>query len=276
MIFFSRKGSDRVPRTVTIKPEEAEFPITYQLSAMQGIGKRSEQQDSFASLNDNDVVKSKREGLFAVVADGMGGLASGKQVSELVIDCMLHAFAQIDLQGDLFEQLKAAAVSANERTFQQFNSRGGSTLIACLLYGEKLWYVSVGDSALFLLRNGTLSRINEEHNSLTDDYHHLVSGGDMDPYGARSNPERAALSRYMGMYDLDEVDGFRRPLPLESGDTILICSDGISSFLSEGQLKQCLQGGSPRDICSQLEEAIYWRSARNQDNYTAIVIQCRS
>lgn len=276
MSFLFRRRADSIPRTVSHQSDEAERPITYQLAAMQGIGRRSEQQDSYAFINENDVVKSKREGLFAIVADGMGGLADGKQVSEMVIDCMLHAFSSLDLAGDLPAQLKAAAVSANDRVFRQFNSRGGSTLVACLLYEGKLWYVSVGDSALFLLRNGSLSQINLEQNSLMSEYRHMVSSGAIDLESARENPERAALSHYMGMYELDEVDEFLRPLPLESGDMLLICSDGVSGFLDESQIRQCMRSGSPRDICSQLEEEIFRRGARNQDNYTAIVIQCKS
>lgn len=276
MSFLFRRRADTISRTTSFSPVDEERPITYQLAALQGIGRRKEQQDSFAYVNENDVVKCKREGLFAIVADGMGGLADGKQVSELVIDCMLRSFSELDYEGDFTEQLKAAAVQANNRAFQEYNSRGGSTLVACLLYNGKLWYVNVGDSALFLLRNGSLSQINVEQNSLTSDYRHLVHIGEMNPEDARSNPEKAALSHYMGMYDLDEVDAFLRPLPLKNGDALLICSDGISGFLRDDQIKQCMLSGSPRDVCSKLEEEVYRRAAKNQDNYTAVVIQCKS
>ena len=77
------------------------------------------------------------------------------------------------------------------------------------------------------------------------------------------------------MENLDEMDYLKSPLHLVAGDMILVCSDGVGDYIPEEEIRQCLLSGSPRDVCSQLEERIIRANSKYQDNYTAIVIQCR-
>ncbi len=275
MIFsFGRRKRTDV-RSVP-KPVEAEsLNLSYQIAFLQGIGRRKEQQDSFALVNHDDVVAIKRHGLLAAVADGMGGMAGGKGASETVVRTLVQTFEQMNMETDIPTQLYDAIIEAGGNVYESLRENGGSTVVACICYDEKLYYASVGDSCLFLLRNGQLVRVNREQNSLNLEYMKSIRAGSVDPSFARASSRQTALSEYVGKRHIDEIDYLRRPLQLLDGDTILICSDGVSGFMSADSMLQSMLSGSPRDICSCLEENLRITNDPHQDNYTAIAIQCR-
>lgn len=271
--FLRKKTEELLP--ISPNREAGKRLLTYQTACFQGIGRRDEQQDAYALLNGDDVVSIKQEGLFALVADGMGGMTGGREASETVIASLRSAFDGMNREEDLALQLKDAVKQAGEQVYEKLRERGGSTVIACLFYQEHLYYASVGDSSLFLLRDGELTQLNRAQNSLQREYARTVCRGSMDPAPARESSEQEALTHYVGMSWLDDVDFFRRPLKLLPGDLILACSDGVSGYLSPAELHSCLTSGTPRDICSQLEDAIIRTNHPYQDNYTAVVVYCR-
>lgn len=248
--------------------------LSYQISNLQGIGARQRQEDSFSFVNATDVTAMKHSGLLALVADGMGGMRDGKTASETAIAAMKADFRAMDRQGNLAEQLRNSVLRAGRAVHLALDGDGGSTLVACMFFDEQLYYASVGDSFLYLLRDGQLLRLNRAHNVLHEGWLHTIRSGSMDPEPARADREASALTQFLGMESMEDIDYLHRPLKLQDGDLFLLCSDGVAGVLNETDLLACLQSGVPDRICAALERAILMENRKYQDNYTALVIRC--
>jgi protein phosphatase len=248
--------------------------ISYLVGNMQGYGARARQEDSFAFTNAFDVDRIKEEGMLFVVCDGMGGMKDGKIASETAIESIHDAFADMDRQGDIAGQLRDSIYKASEDVEAKLRGEGGSTAIAGIIYNDKLYYVSVGDSYFYMKRNDNLYRLNCEHNMCNQIYHECIREGYINPDEGRNDFEAVALTSFLGMHGLENVDYSVRPLPLKSGDVLLACSDGVGGVLDEGEVLMALSCETPEIICEQLEHKILMYRKKNQDNYTAIVVKC--
>lgn len=249
--------------------------MSYRMANMQGVGSRQYQEDSFAFVNAMDVREMKRDGLFAILADGMGGMQSGQFASQNAIASMKETFYAMNRNADIPFQLCKGVKEASDKIYDNLGGTGGTTLVACVFYNEQCYYVSVGDSCLYLLRNGVLLRLNREQNVLHQHYMELIQRGDIEPFGAREDPEQDYLIGFLGMPELADIDCFLRPLSLHDGDVFLICSDGVENSMTSEELAMCLSRNTPEEICRSMEQRIALERKVNQDNYTALVIQCR-
>ena len=248
--------------------------LSYRLANLQGQGRRDYQEDSFAFANALDVTLIREKGLLAAVADGMGGMEGGRQASSLAIKTVLDDFAAMDMAGDIGAQLEDLTEHASRNVNDVIGGKGGCTLAAGIFYDERLHFVSVGDSFIWLLRNGELIRLNSEHNKMNEIYLETIRAGDMDPTKGRENFESTALTQFIGMTGMDEIDVSRKPLPLKVGDTVVICSDGVGGVLTEEEVIKCLTGKTPDNACLAMDGLIKQRNLKHQDNYTALIIQC--
>ncbi len=260
------------------KPERPRPPaprlLTYRAANLQGLGTRERQEDSFAFANAMDVTEIRRQGMLAVVADGMGGMEDGKRVSEAAVASLLAGFHEMDRWEDLAPQLEQCVRDTAEKLYGDFQGVGGTTLVACLFFQEALYWVSVGDSFLYLKRGGRLYRVNKEHNYRTQLYLEAVRAGRLDPTEANMDPDGHRLSQFLGKDELEELDLSLRPLLLRDGDTLLLCSDGVGGVLDEAALLECLAAGDPAQACARMDERIRALNRRSQDNYTALVVSC--
>ena len=257
-------------------PEKAPPALGYRTASVQGIGSREDQEDAFLFVNDRDVVRSRQEGLFAVVADGMGGMASGQEASAIAIASLADSFSSFDRNEALAPQLRQALCEASGKVFQRLNGLGGSTAIVCHIFREQLWFACVGDSSLYLLRDQQLNRLNQEHTVCTQRYEEALLSGSTDPSSGRNDPQSHAVTSFLGREELNQIDCLLRPLPLQAGDVLLLCSDGVSGTLSEETLLACLQQETPEYSCIAMEEKIKTQNKPGQDNYTALVIRCEN
>ena len=257
-------------------PEKAPPALGYRTAVLQGIGVREDQEDAYLFVNDRDVVRIRQEGLFALVADGMGGMASGQEASTVAAASLKESFSQFDRSKDPAPQLRQAMRQASGEVFQRLGGLGGSTAIACVLFQELLWFASVGDSSLYLLRDQQLNRLNREHTVCTQRYEEALLSGSTDPSSGRNDPQSHAVTSFLGREELDQIDCLLRPLLLQAGDVLLLCSDGVSGTLSEETLLACLQQETPEYSCIALEEKIKTQNKPGQDNYTALVIRCEN
>lgn len=248
--------------------------LTYQVANLQEIGARERQEDSFAVANAFDVTEIKEKGLLFVVCDGMGGMKDGKLASETAVACIRQSFADMDRSADLAEQLKSSVYLAADEVEKRLEGDGGSTLTAGILFQERLYYASVGDSFLYLKRGEQLYRLNREHNLCCQMYLEGIRSGNMDPRPGREAEEAAALTQFLGMRGMDDVDCSVRPLPVRNGDVFLACSDGVGGVLEEAELLVALSLHSAQAMCQQMKQQIIAHGRRNQDNYTALVVKC--
>ncbi|MBQ6899541.1 MAG: serine/threonine-protein phosphatase [Firmicutes bacterium] len=247
--------------------------MSFDVSNVQGIGDREQQEDSFAVLNVGDVKLRKTQGLFAVVADGMGGMENGKFASEMVIDYVCELFRlseNIAYASALVDELPAV----NNEIFNYFNGRSGSTLVAVRIFEGKLQWVSVGDSAIFIMRNGGVFQLNKEHAFINDLYEKELKETVICRERAENHEDAPRLTSFVGMDNLKEIDYNKRLLKLQKGDTLLLCSDGISGVLTPAEILEALSLEAT-ESCRMLETFVLEKCVPEQDNYTGIVIRCR-
>jgi protein phosphatase len=253
---------------------EAPGKLSFNVANLQMVGTRERQEDSFATVNASDVTEIARNGLFAIVADGMGGMQDGKNVSEAAVAELVRMFHGLDHDENIPDQLCDSIYSINDRLYEAFGGAGGTTAVMVMIYAEKLYWASVGDSAIFLMRNGGLTQLNKEHTYENQLYLEGIRSGAVDKEAVQSDVDKARLSGFMGMDGLEEIDYNRRPFGLRKNDVLLLCSDGISGMLSEDEILNAL-AFSPPEACARLNDAIVRKGNPRQDNYTGLIIACR-
>ena len=142
--------------------------------------------------------------------------------------------------------------------------------MAALLRGRSLSFWCVGDSDLFLLREGTLYELNVRQEFRNDLVLRALEGA-FPVEDAFTDPQAGALSEYIGKEDV-KCDYTYLPFPLQPEDVLLLCSDGVSDTLTLKQIREAM-ALPPQACCDKLEEEILAAGRPNQDNYTAIVMQ---
>jgi len=172
--------------------------------------------------------------LFAV-CDGMGGAQAGEVASGLAAETLAAAVAD-------GRPLLAAAEQANAAVFQCANddidhSGMGTTLTAVVLAGDTGHFAHIGDSRAYLLRDGALEQLSDDHSLVGE----MVRDGRLSEEEAASHPHRSILSRALGTEPLARIDEFE--VDLRAGDVLLLCSDGLSGAVPAEAIRQ---GARPR------------------------------
>ena len=214
--------------------------------------------------------------LVAVLADGMGGHIGGALASRTICATFLDALAAP--AGPAAARLRAALVAANgavaDKVAEDATLAGmGATLVGVAFSAGGVEWVSVGDSPLYLIRRGEIARLNEDH-SLAPMLDRMVADGRLSADQARSDPRRHYLRAAVSGDELDLIDLSQRPLRLESGDVILIASDGIHT-LDDGEIAGLVSrhlDQGPDAIAAALVHTVDRTGDDFQDNTTVIVI----
>ncbi len=240
-------------------------------AAATHVGRRKNNEDAFCL--------APSLGLFAV-CDGMGGYEGGEVASALAVEA-LEAFvarAQRDPDGTwpckqdrkrtlLENVLKAAALEAHRAIAQKRHgplNQMGSTVVALLFDGARLAIGHVGDSRLYRLRDGVLTRLTRDHSL----YEELVAQGHA--LGERAEfPYRNQITRALGLEGANVAE--TACAELRPADTFLLCSDGLSEPVREPRLVELLANDSVEEACASLVREAY--AAGGTDNITAIVVR---
>ncbi len=239
-------------------------------------GEREYQEDAFKVC---DFRNSKSKELLLLLADGMGGHVGGARASELAVDAFAESFADSDsysekdndIEQRLRKSLDAAnlAIAEDTETNPQYTNMG-CTFLACLISGNELHWLSVGDSPLWILHNKGITRLNADH-SMRPQLQELVELGRM------SAEELAAdyrvnqlLSAVMGG-DLPLVDQNTSPYPLAVNEQIILASDGVETLMVDEISHLCQTHNNPEQIVTALLDDIEARQAPGQDNATVVV-----
>lgn len=256
-----RKKKAKSDEEEPITEQPAPRPVL-ELANLQGIGSREEQQDAFGISR---MARMEEDGLLAVLCDGMGGMAEGGMIAAETAAEMVAMFPWED-DGAVPEWVR----QRSGRVYQQFRGHGGTTLVAALLRGRSLSFWCVGDSDLFLLREGRLYALNVRQEFRNDLILRALEGA-FPVEDAFTDPQAGALSEYIGKEDV-KCDYTYLPFPLQPEDVLLLCSDGVSDTLTLKQIREAM-ALPPQACCDKLEEEILAAGRPNQDNYTAIVMQ---
>lgn len=205
-----------------------------------------------------------------VVADGMGGHAGGDVASSVAIAALApldgESHGPDDALGELERALEAARDEIVARTEAEPDLAGmGTTVTAILRAGNKLAMVHLGDSRGYLLRDGALTQVTTDHTFVQ----HLVNTGKITPEEAEHHPQRSVVMRVLGDFDPDVAPDLsvREARP---GDRWLLCSDGLSGFVSGDTIADTLRDVADVDACADRLVQLALR-AGGGDNVTVIV-----
>ena len=254
-----KRGDKAVEEPITERPE----PLPeLELANLQGVGSREEQQDAFGISRMN---RYEEDGLLAVLCDGMGGMAEGGMIAAETASELVGIFPWTD-----GSDIPGWVSQRSARVYQQFRGHGGTTLVAVLLKGARLSFWCVGDSDLFLLREGKLYGLNIRQEYKNELVLRALDGA-FPVEEAFYDPQAGALSEYIGKEEV-KCDYNRIPFSLQPEDVLLLCSDGVSDTLTLKQIREAM-ALSPQACCDRLEEEILAVGKPGQDNYTAIILK---
>ena len=275
-LFRRSRPVESIPVQPAAEPDAPEEtgPLAIRVANLQGIGEREEQEDSFAVLNATALAELSSQGLFALVADGMGGMEGGRQASEWAADFFIQRFRERDPKRSVPEWFYQSVHVVSDSVYRQFGGRSGTTLVAVHLLEDRLHWLSVGDSAIYLARDGGVFQLNREHTCLNQLFLQELEREVIDKERAISDPDAPRLTSFVGIDRLAEVDLNLRPLTLKRGDALLLCSDGISGVLTPPELLEAMSL-PPEESAALLEHMVLEKGIPGQDNYTGILIACQ-
>lgn len=255
--------------------------MTYDFATAVSIGRRDYQEDAVAC----DFSLGTPFG-FAVLADGMGGHAAGDIASKIVVT---EVFSEIKLQTgnpaemetEIGKVLRGVAYGANAcieaHVSQNPDLRGmGATLVAPVFFENRLYWVSIGDSPLYLYRKGSLSQINEDH-SLAPQIDLMVRMGQLDAEAARNHPDRNSLTSVVMGRRIPQIDCRGKPTALEPGDIVLASSDGLQ-YLTNKEIETIIKRHHKRsasEIATLLMKAVEDLGSPEQDNVSLALVKIR-
>lgn len=260
------ESEDEIIHTQTL-PEQP-VPGRIAVGSLQNIGGRPYQEDSSGVANLSD-------GVLAVVADGMGGLSNGDKVSQKIIFTMM-GFANTlrpgQMDGVLSQMVKGTVDVVNRMLGKDGLYKSGSTLMAVLVRGNQFHWIAVGDSHIYLLRDGQLIQLNQEHNRGQDLLRHAIAG-DLTFDEVRADPKKSGLTSFIGMGEIKYVEKSLDSISIHSGDRIVLMTDGVFNALSDGEIAAILtQNPDVKTAARVMEQGVLSKAAPHQDNFTAVIL----
>lgn len=248
------------------------------------IGRRQSQQDSVTTPCDTQLLVEERPKFLCVLSDGMGGLRGGEQASacatQTLFDDYYRTMWQHCAQSYLdFFRAEAEKINMLVRGLKDENDaplQAGATLIAAAVDGEELHFLNIGDSRIYLVRDGKMLQLTHDQNYLTR-LMEKVRRGEITEQEAMSHPKREALISYCGIRELSMVEINLQPLQLKSGDVIVLCSDGLYRLLSRQEMIDVLQetADDMNLAAFKLTAAATDKNFRGQDNTSVILIKIK-
>jgi protein phosphatase len=208
-------------------------------------------------------------GALAVIADGMGGHAAGEVASQIALRKILHDYyrdpaAPADA---LYNALVAANAAIVERAMNEPDLDGmGTTCSAVAVIGDIAYIANVGDSRVYLLRDGILTQLTQDDSLVAE----MLRNGLLNAEEAERHPDKNVILRALGTRDFTPTiyaDGYR----LQAGDSLVLCTDGISDQIDHATMESVVARLAPIDACHELIELA--RRAGGIDNASIGILE---
>ena len=247
-----------------------------EVSSQSDIGcVRTNNEDSFGYWEPEDDQQFLRKGRLAVVADGMGGYEGGQEASRLAVETLVAVYR--DFGGDnpqdaLIEALQTAHERIRQYSFAHPELRGmGTTCTAAAIVRgaqyDALYYVHVGDTRLYLIRDGQITRVTRDHSYVG----RLVEAGMISQEEAERHPQRNILTAALGTNPDLIMDSPGHPEPLRPEDVLLICSDGLWGLVRDPEILDVVENKSAEQAGRELIELA--RERGGPDNITVEILR---
>lgn len=257
----------------TLFDENTNFEIAF----CSVIGGREEQQDcSGYELKDDEGI--------AVVCDGMGGHEGGKIASTLAVDNLLKAYLQESPCDDIHHVLvetihkideKVSLITKDDGT----RMKSGATIVSVVIKKKSLYWISVGDSRIYLYRNSELVRATTDHNYYLWLEQKKANGQISEADYAMEEKKGEALISFLGIGGLPMIDSNESPLELQKDDRIILMSDGLYKLLSDAEISRIVENFNHIEDTLHALKLKAQRVAKNKninrDNMTVVLIKIK-
>ena len=234
---------------------------------------RSNNEDSYLYWEPDSDEEFRCKGRIAIIADGMGGYEGGQEASRLAVETVHHVYEHAfgaNPQETLLEAFQSAHQSIQRYALEHPQFYGmGTTCTALSIVDRQLYFAHVGDSRLYHIRGANISRLTRDHSFVG----RLVESGVVRSEDAESHPQRHILTAALGSGREVEPHFPDHPFPLEDGDTLVLCTDGLWGLIGDRELAQVARA-APAEACLRLVGMALDRGG--PDNITVLVLRVSS
>lgn len=245
-----------------------------ELANLTDVGcERTENEDYYCYVEPEEEGQFLRRGRLVVVADGMGGHSGGQVASGLAVDALRNAFLDENAPSDPQAVLVAGFTRAQQTIIDEAALRPqlhgmGTTCTAAILRDGELTYGHIGDSRLYLLRDGWLTQLSDDHTLVN----HLVKSGAISSEQAAVHEKRNVLTAALGMRsDQVAADFSNEPVRLRENDVIVLASDGLHGLVSSEEIRIAVSNLSAYEACRRLVGLA--RDRGGPDNITVQIVK---
>jgi serine/threonine protein phosphatase PrpC len=229
---------------------------------------RPHNEDYVEYFTPSDPLQLAEKGSLYLVADGMGGHQAGEIASAAAVELVIANYYG-DASRDITACLARAFYAANQQLHNQAEAdsskRGmGTTLVAAVVLGNNVHIANVGDSRAYLINSRGITQITEDHSWVEEQ----VRAGLLTPEQARRHPQRNLVTRALGSRPTVEVDLFEGEIG--KGDTLLLCSDGLTSRVEDPEIASLILEHRPQDAARRLVALANERGGN--DNITVLIV----
>jgi serine/threonine protein phosphatase PrpC len=231
--------------------------------------RRDHNEDCHATWIPDPRSPGARHGALLMVADGMGGSQAGEVASRITTDTVVRQYRNEGHEGAVSALLSAITL-ANEAVHREsvtHPDRGGmgTTCTAAVVRDRELYIGHVGDSRAYLVRGGGIRQLTQDHSLVAQ----LVREQQITEEQARVDPRRNVVTRSVGVGSEVQVDAWRHDEPLEPGDTIVLCTDGLHGVVVNDEIAEIASGPDLEDACRRLVALANERGG--PDNITVVL-----
>ena len=245
-------------------------PIQITFTKGTDIGRaRDHNEDYVDAFSPSDPTQRHQKGHLFIVADGMGGHQAGEVASEGAVRTIsreYYADPDPDVRGSLTRAIKQANAFIYQQAQQMTSRIGmGTTVVAAVVRGRELYLANVGDSRAYMMRHGKVNKVTRDHSFVEEQ----IRAGILTREEARTHPQRNVITRALGSKPEVQVDTYSGEL--RPGDTLLLCSDGLSEYVQEEDMAQILGQYPPKETVPRLIALA--NKHGGSDNISALVVQ---
>ena len=276
-----RKELEREKRMVTAQSSHKIVRKVPEIIALSytATGNRKYQQDAVYVSGSRKIAGNRKTRVFAAVCDGMGGMADGGRASSTAIHMFRAGFEKIETEPNIqiptFFRQGIRSVDAVISQFPKEAGKGsGTTLVAVIAENNRLYWASVGDSRIYILRGRDMIQVTRDHNYMLR-LQQMVDNGQMTLQEAQAKKQKEALISFLGIGNVTLMDINEQPFEMQFGDIVLLCSDGITKTLPDDQIRDIIKNDavSMKEKAKILVEAAVRGNTHSQDNTSVAILQ---
>jgi len=243
-----------------------------EVASLSDLGcQRENNEDSYSYWEAANDAEFAQKGRLAVVADGMGGHEGGQEASRLAVEAIQETYAGTSTT-DPQTLLTAGFIAAHQR-IQRYAAdhptlRGmGTTATAIVILADRLYYAHIGDSRLYRVTKEEVARLTHDHSYVG----RLVDSGVITAEEAEAHPQRNILTAALGAGAEAAVEAPELPIPLQAGDNLVLCTDGLWGQITDQELQRAVLQNSAATACRALVNLA--RERGGPDNITVQVLR---